>query len=454
MAYIFSLICLSIYLINDVESLQMYVTNNGPSVIGSKITFTAVVTDYSNEFLKYSFYDNAQPQHDQSFINSTGIMNWTVEYPKRFYEAGEYTTTVFLMKNFIGIWINVATSSTTFNLTESLNGNLRMSQSNKLRPNRYVSVNQPVIHYVQLPDNEMEFLKRNASKVVTYWFKDCTLIDQTTDLSLNYTYTDLMGDHYIEALVVADNLPLPPLTTTTTSTRTTTRTTTTTTTTTPKPHTSSLPPANVTVLSNNTHKLVRRSVSSKSKKVGSPLNFVCYNTSIVPIGDTYTYGHYQETISVADPVATINITGLNWLQHGDLLRLNVKYSGTPPFQYCVQYKVGQYNVTGNETCNTMSTTNSTEFPLIHYFSGSDQHTVVVIVENLLTKNVSRATINIYKVTVHAQLSVIVVPVVFCLLAVILVVFGIAFYQHRSRIPYDMELRLTSRICALLKAIDF
>lgn len=35
-------------------------------------------------------------------------------------------------------------------------------------------------------------------------------------------------------------------------------------------------------------------------------------------------------------------------------------------------------------------------------------------------------------TVHSQLSVIVVPVAFCLLAVILVVFGVAYYQHRSR----------------------
>jgi hypothetical protein len=92
----------------------------------------------------------------------------------------------------------------------------------------------------------------------------------------------------------------------------------------------------------------------------------------------------------------VNITGSNWLQHGDLLRLDVKYSGSPPFEYCVQYKQGQYNITGNETCSVKTRTTSNTFPLIHYFSDSDQHTVVVIVENDVVKNVSRATINIYK----------------------------------------------------------
>lgn len=58
--------------------------------------------------------------------------------------------------------------------------------------------------------------------------------------------------------------------------------------------------------------------------------------------------------------------------------------------------MGQYNVTGNETCATKSTTNVNSFPLVRYFLDSDQHTVVVIIENELGKNVSSASINIYK----------------------------------------------------------
>ncbi|KPJ15646.1 hypothetical protein RR48_03777 [Papilio machaon] len=172
------------------------------------------------------------------------------------------------------------------------------------------------------------------------------------------------------------------------------------------------------------------------KRNNSTKDYICHNSSIVPIGKSYTYGHYQETISVREPISTVNITGLNWLQHGDLLNLQVKYTGSPPFAYCALYKEGQYNITGNETCVYKSSTLTNAFPLVHYFSDCDQHTVVVVVENDMGKTVSRATINIYKATVHAQLSVIVVPVVFCLVAVILVVFGIAYYQHRSR--YTIE----------------
>lgn len=78
------------------------------------------------------------------------------------------------------------------------------------------------------------------------------------------------------------------------------------------------------------------------------------------------------------------------------MNLQVKFAGSPPFDYCAQYKSGEYNVTGNETCHMKTRTLSNEFPLIHYFPSSDQHTVVVIIENEIWKQVSRATINIYK----------------------------------------------------------
>lgn len=33
-------------------------------------------------------------------------------------------------------------------------------------------------------------------------------------------------------------------------------------------------------------------------------------------------------ICVSEPIAVINITGGNWIQHGDLMNLQVKYPGT------------------------------------------------------------------------------------------------------------------------------
>ncbi|CAG4983039.1 unnamed protein product [Colias eurytheme] len=334
-------------------ALKLLVSNDGPAVRGSNITFTAT------------------PQHRAQFVAKSNVSKWTVEYPRDLYEAGEHTVTVNLMKTFFGMWILTATATTTFQITDSLNGNLYLQQNNLIRDNKFVASNNTVHHFVQLPDNEMQFLKKNASTIITYWFIDFPSLD-TTVVPLSNT---------------SDNV---------------------------------------------THKISKRGVPMNAKRKHAIKDFICHNSSIVPIGDTYTYGHYQETISIRESISTVNITGLNWLQHGDLLNLQVKYTGSPPFDYCAIYKLGQYNVTGNETCSMKSRTTTNIFPLVHYFSDSEQHTVVVVIENEVGKSVSRATINIYKASVHAQLSVIVVPVAFSLVAVILVVFGVAYYQHRSR----------------------
>lgn len=144
----------------------------------------------------------------------------------------------------------------------------------------------------------MAFLNQNASTVITYWFIDCMYIDQTTDMMLNYTYNDTK-DHTLDVLVVANNEPLPPLTTTTTTTTTTSTTTTTTTTTTPKPS-STVPPAQnatgLAVSESTAHKIVKR--NAKKALIRAEKDFICHNSGIVPIGDKYTYGHYQETISI------------------------------------------------------------------------------------------------------------------------------------------------------------
>lgn len=189
-----------------------------------------------------------------------------------------------------------------------------LSQNNTERENSFVAVNKTVTHRIILSENDLEFLKKNTSSVITYWFVDCMYVDNSADFSFNYTYGDVMGNHHIDALVVANHDPLPPLVTTTTTT--TTAPTTTATTTTPKSPNSTIPtttekskPINetVTVLksTNETdlvHKLAKRAISNKTKFKGNhtitlPKNFICKNSN-VPIGPHETYGHFQATIGV------------------------------------------------------------------------------------------------------------------------------------------------------------
>lgn len=127
----------------------------------------------------------------------------------------------------------------------------------------------------------------------------------------------------------------------------------------------------------------------------------------------------------------MTITGQNWLQPGDVTSLRVKCHGTPPYEYCIKLKDAEYNRTGNETCRRWSPIDTCDFPFSHF--SSTTYKVLVIVRNRVAQQSREVAINIYKVEKQSQLSVIVVPVAFCLVAVILVVFGVAYYvQNRSR----------------------
>lgn len=185
-----------------------------------------------------------------------------------------------------------------------------LSQNNTERPNSFIAVNKTVTHSIKLSDNDLDYLKKNTSSVITYWFIDCIFVDKTADFSFNYTYSDVMADHHIDALVVANHDPLPPLPTTTTTARPTTTTTTLkppnstiVTTTTDKPQLNEtltvLKSANET---EGVHKLAKRAISNKTKFKGNrtitlPTNFICKNSN-VPIGPHETYGHFQATIGV------------------------------------------------------------------------------------------------------------------------------------------------------------
>lgn len=92
----------------------------------------------------------------------------------------------------------------------------------------------------------------------------------------------------------------------------------------------------------------------------------------------------------------------------------------------------QYNMTGKETCANWIPNERCEFNIIRYLS-SPKNTIIVILRNQVLKINKEVTVTVYETTKQSQLSVIVVPVAFCLVAVTLVVFGIAYYmQNKNR----------------------
>lgn len=55
-----------------VSALKLSITNNGPAVLGSNVTFRAIVSDYNEETLKYSFFDDLR--HSESV--STDLLSY------------------------------------------------------------------------------------------------------------------------------------------------------------------------------------------------------------------------------------------------------------------------------------------------------------------------------------------------------------------------------------------
>lgn len=90
-----------------------------------------------------------------------------------------------------------------------------------------------------------------------------------------------------------------------------------------------------------------------------------------------------------------NVTGNNWLQPGDLLSLKVTCTGSKELQYCIQFKKGEYNVTGNETCYVYSPLDVCDFSITRYLL-YPKNTIVIIIKNQVSKVVTPVTVNIYK----------------------------------------------------------
>lgn len=113
--------------------------------------------------------------------------------------------------------------------------------------------------------------------------------------------------------------------------------------------------------------------------------------------------------------------------------------GTPPFSYCTAFVNESYTLRGNESCPTAWTDMDTcEFNIDHYDHTHKSYKLLVLVRNRVTQLTREIMVNVYKASKQSQLSVIVVPIAFCLVAVFLVVFGIAYYmQNRSRFAVEV-----------------
>ncbi|XP_049854594.1 uncharacterized protein LOC126335396 isoform X2 [Schistocerca gregaria] len=430
----------NIYFITLGNCYFVTLSHNGPVVLGANITFKAELFDVlgdapSGTFL-FLWRDNALPQHQSSSTGHDTVRYWNVSYPSPVYAPGPYEVQVIVERVALIVW-HICSQRIMFNVTELLNGKMNMSQPGNADISSVVSSSQEVEHTVELSAPDRDYVLSNNRHTLTYWFVDCIYYGHSTDFKFHYNYSQSGVEHDVEALVVSSpDIPMPTTTAnpiTTVSSPTTAGSATTDATTIPVNTTSHLPvspPVTPVPLS-----VTNSTTTPINGSVVAP--YVCLNSSIIPPDPNKTYGYFHKHITVKAPVQSVSFTGNNWLQHGDVLNLTVSCSGSSNFSYCRYIYSGVYNATGEETCMTSRILDTCKFTVTHYFSESGTYTIVLIISNDVSKIIKPVAINVYEVTKQPQLSVIIVPVSCSLVAVIIIVFGIAYYiQSQNR--YTIE----------------
>ncbi|XP_050464993.1 uncharacterized protein LOC126858579 [Cataglyphis hispanica] len=430
-------------------------SHDGPTILGATITFRADLYKKDNVRphgrYKYKWMDNSLMKHEHEVETTNTTTFWNISYPREINTPGTYIVAVEVNSfSWPFFWPFDTSARIQFEITEYLNGNITIKQNDKTIVGDYISSLNETKVMIDIRKGDHDFIMQNATTISTYWFIDCQYYGQTNDFAFAYNFTTPGMTHEIGALVIVSyNSP---------------------TTTTVLPSTTTTAPTNVTTISpnttttnsNGTHAtvvtttmlpttVVSANPTVKFPTVASPITvstidianisappYICSNTSLIPPDPNKIYGYFHKKIYVRAPISNISVEGTNWIQPWDMLSLNVTCKGSGPFSKCLQFYRGKYNVTGNETCNNVEHLNSCNFSIFHYFLQPSVYTILIVLNNEVSTQIYPLTINIYKVTTKPQLSVIVVPVSCSLVAVVLIVFGVAYYiQSRARFTVEV-----------------
>ncbi|KAJ8925104.1 hypothetical protein NQ315_001285 [Exocentrus adspersus] len=367
---------------------------DGSIVKGAAMHFTCTVSRHlTNDLTKFKWRDNATIQHRREVaLRNTNTDSWTVTYEPDKYPAGVYSMTVdvqscmvmklpkistyFIEYQDLTNWYNRplclsnSHANALFNITDTLNGKIVLSQRNRTRDSAFVSSSNAVNHEIQLTQTDGNYISK-ASKLTTHWFVDCAHYSTTNDLRFLFHHQQL-GEHIVEALVIADFTSSTKLI--------------------------ELPP----------HPL------------DNTFPYVCSGPA--KSSDTeQAYGYFLKKIHVKAPISNIRVIGDTSIPRGEQLSLQVKCETSKNLEYCVRYMMDKYYVTGNESCEAYTRLYACDF-IINENLAETKYTVVIIIKNEVSKAVYPVPIAFHEVT-KAGTSPIVFPVIATFVSVGLLLLG-------------------------------
>lgn len=127
------------------------------------------------------------------------------------YNKQEQITVWLEVEKFSGIfwYIHAASDQLSFNVTNTLDGQLEYVQNNTKRENDFISTMIPVNTSIEMRQSDLDYLKKKASYITVYWFENCVYIGKSNDFFFVKHYHEPNQEYEIEALVIASFEPLP-----------------------------------------------------------------------------------------------------------------------------------------------------------------------------------------------------------------------------------------------------
>ncbi|XP_042908746.2 uncharacterized protein [Parasteatoda tepidariorum] len=132
---------------------------------------------------------------------------------------------------------------------------------------------------------------------------------------------------------------------------------------------------------------------------------------------------------LTDPFFNVNISGNTYLEHGQLLDLEVSCNGSGPVDYCWKLLPSSENQT-NLSCSDPATSPECTIPILYYFRNSGDFQLAIYVSNLVSSMQRNVQVHIYDVSLRPQLSTVIIPVVCSVLVVVIIAVAVIIQMRR------------------------
>ena len=139
-------------------------------------------------------------------------------------------------------------------------------------------------------------------------------------------------------------------------------------------------------------------------------------------------GTSQKDFVVRDPINVADPIGKFFLEHGELLNITLKFTGTGPFSYCRKFCFDDtHDEAGQECkdCDPDGWTEANQIKILSYLRRVGNYSLVFVVDNIASRQVKIYSVRIFDTVRHQSIPL--EPIVSSISAVFILLAGVAFH---------------------------